>query len=536
MIKICKVSGKEFEVTEGDLKFYETMGVPVPQLCPEERQRRRLVWRNERNLYQRKCDGTGKDIISCYAPDGPHKVYHADYWWSDKWDPQDYGRDFDFERSFFEQFLELYEEVPLLHNFVVNNENCEYVNGANRCKDCYLCFNIDQSEFCFYSSNVIKSLSCVDCLAVTKGELNYECIDCTRCYNLLFSERCSGCFDSYFLSDCRSCKNCIGCFNLVGKEFYIFNKKVSEQEFLKKKVELQDPEKLKEIALYLEDFKLKFPKKSFFGHSNENSSGDSICNTKNCQHCFDGFDLEDCRYCYYVYKAKNCMDYDIFGGNSEWIYNCIATGHDCSNNICCVGCWTGSSGNFYCHLVNSARDCFGCVGLRNARYCILNKQYTREEYEALLPRIIEHMKDPSTSSGRCAEWGEFFPASFAPFGYNETIAQEFFPLTREEVLSLGLRWKEKEARGEASGGALKCEGCGGGYKTVKQELDLYQKLGVPVPGKCHECRHRDRLKRRNLRKLFERECDKCGVGIQTSFAPERPEKVFCEECYLGEVN
>jgi len=64
--------------------------------------------------------------------------------------------------------------------------------------------------------------------------------------------------------------------------------------------------------------------------------------------------------------------------------------------------------------------------LNTAKYCILNKQYTKEEYEKLMPKIIEYME-------KTEEWGEFFPASLSPFGYNETIAMEYFPLTREEV-------------------------------------------------------------------------------------------------------
>jgi len=34
------------------------MGVPVPTLCPEERQRRRLAWQNMSSLYHRECDAT----------------------------------------------------------------------------------------------------------------------------------------------------------------------------------------------------------------------------------------------------------------------------------------------------------------------------------------------------------------------------------------------------------------------------------------------------------------------------------------------
>ena len=31
------------------------------------------------------------------------------------------------------------------------------------------------------------------------------------------------------------------------------------------------------------------------------------------------------------------------------------------------------------------------------------------------------------------EWGEFFPTSISAFGYNETVAQEYFRLSESEV-------------------------------------------------------------------------------------------------------
>lgn len=128
--KICRHCQTSFPITDKDMEFYEkvspTFGsppdkggrgvkkflIPPPTLCPDCRQQRRLSFRNERKLYKRKCDATGKDIVSIYSPDKPFKVYHQDYWWSDAWDPMDYGREFDFERSAMEQMGELLREVP----------------------------------------------------------------------------------------------------------------------------------------------------------------------------------------------------------------------------------------------------------------------------------------------------------------------------------------------------------------------------------------------------------------------------------------
>jgi hypothetical protein len=119
--KQCKQCNSNFEITDKDLEFYdkvspvfngEKYSIPTPTLCPDCRQQRRLSFRNERKLYKRKCDATGENIISIYSPDKVYKVYNQDMWWSDKWSGLDYGRDFDFERSFFEQIDDLMIEVP----------------------------------------------------------------------------------------------------------------------------------------------------------------------------------------------------------------------------------------------------------------------------------------------------------------------------------------------------------------------------------------------------------------------------------------
>ncbi|HEY5713897.1 MAG TPA: hypothetical protein VIT68_00945 [Candidatus Gracilibacteria bacterium] len=80
IIKTCVTSGQIFTVTDQDLAFCDKIGVPPPTLCPEERQRRRLAWRNERQLYKRTCDGTGKSILSNFTDQAPFPIYEKEYW------------------------------------------------------------------------------------------------------------------------------------------------------------------------------------------------------------------------------------------------------------------------------------------------------------------------------------------------------------------------------------------------------------------------------------------------------------------------
>ena len=114
--------------------------IPTPTLCPDERQRRRLAFRNERKLYKRKCDKTGQEIISIYSPDKPYRVYDQKAWWADDWSAFDYGTKFDFNKKFFDQFDLLLKQVPLLSVYNLDSTNSDYTNFSGYNKNCYLTF------------------------------------------------------------------------------------------------------------------------------------------------------------------------------------------------------------------------------------------------------------------------------------------------------------------------------------------------------------------------------------------------------------
>ena len=545
----CTNCSAIFEVTDSDLEFIATISpefggkkytIPAPTKCPACRQQQRLAFRNLRSLHHRKCDLTGQQIISCYNDDIPHKVYH-----SDEWDGLEYGADFDFNRPFFEQFEELYKKVPLLHQYVITSENCEYINGASGCKNCYLSSDMDNTEDCYYVHIAVGSKDCIDCLNVISCELCYECVDCQDCYNVQYSQRSKNCQDSYFLADCTNCKKCIGCSNLNNKEYHVFNKPVSKEVFEQYEQDLAHRNNLGILQQQSVENNLKTPKKYYFGHSNEHSTGNIISNCQNAVHCFECMNVENLKYCRYVYDSNNCMDMDVYGDGSEWIYNAQATGTNCSNCALTMFCWSGCSNVYYSHLTSGCQDCFGCCSLVKKQYCIFNKQYTKEEYEQLVLKIIEHMK----STG---EWGEFFPISMSPYGYNESISYDYYPLTKQEAFDQGCKWhdgKQEQYMGPAFDyphtivevqddiceQILTCSISGKQFKIIPQELMFYRKHNIPLPTVCPDERNKRRMSLRNPLRLWNRECDKCSTPIESSYQPGRPEIVYCEACYLAEV-
>ena len=227
--------------------------------------------------------------------------------------------------------------------------------------------------------------------------------------------------------------------------------------------------------------------------------------------------------------------------------------------------------NEECH---DSVNIFGCEGLRKKSYCILNKQYTKEEYEELLPKIIEQMTTMPfiDVKGLVYKYGEFFPSDLSPFAYNESIAQEYFPLDKNEALKHGYLWEDGEARNykidienEAIPDIIedvtedivnkviacehmgKCrEQCTEAFKITGEEFKFYKRMSLPLPRLCPNCRHYQRLKLRNPLKLWSRKCvckkenhfhgaDKCEVEFKTSYSPDRPEIIYCEKCYQQEI-
>lgn len=560
MLQTCHQCTASFEITQDDLAFYEkispTFGgkacaVPPPTLCFDCRQQRRLSWRNEKKLYHRKCDLTGKQILSIYSPDKPYTVYEFHEWYGDQWDPLDYGRDVDFSRPFFTQFDELHRACPLRSfNMQEESENSDFTNLANRNRNCYLIFAASFNEDCYYSTYVQKNKNVVDCFFTFDSELCYECIDCYHGYRLRESQFCENCSESALLFSCKSCTNCLGCLSLANKEHHILNKQYSKEEYEKYAQQIRaDRSAYELLKREFQQLKLSLPHKYYAGVGNENVTGDHVSFCKNTHYSFDCTHLEDCKYCTWLHESRDCWDcyaWGLFG--CELGYENQLCGNTFQRVLFSESCWNSVSDLLYCrYCLDGCSHCFGCVCLRHKEYCILNKQYTKEEYERLVPKLIEQMR-------KTGEWGEFLPTAISCYAYNETVAQEYFPLSKESVLKRGWKWRDEEELEEKYLGPrveipadicdvsdditqkiLLCEVTGKPYKIIPQELKFYREMGIPLPRRCFDQRHRDRMALRNPRKLWARQCARCQKSIQTSYAPQRPEIVYCEECYLATV-
>ncbi len=542
--KNCKNCQQNFEITDSDKAFYQKVQVPEPTHCPACREQRRLAFRNERNLFKRACDLCKKEMISFFRADVKFPVYCSECWWSDTWDALEYGQDFDFSRPFFPQFQELMLKVPKMGLLQLANENCEYNTLIAYSKNTYMSPGSYFMEDCYYCR---KSQYCKDCLNsnfLDHCELVGQSVNCKNCYSGSYLLNCRNCSSSAYLADCSSCQNCFMCSGLNNKKFHIKNKAYTEAEYkiLLTEYQKRDPA---DLMKEFQEFNKTVSKKYQNQINCENSSGDYIQNCKNAVECYDCFDMEDCKYVTESVSVKDSMDLSMHDKDIQLCYE-ICSGGESNTNLKFSFCPCASPNSDYLYSCFYTSDSFGCDSIHfKQSNCILNKKYTKDEYESLRARIIEHMK-------KSGEYGEYFPISISPHPYNYSNAFDFYPLSQEEALAKGYPWQEKdiayykpatanlptkigETKDEIIKEILACEKCGKNYKIIAQELQLSRKMGQPLSRFCPDCRQVELQNWKNKRKLWPRTCGACGQAIQTTYSPQSSEKVLCEKCYLQEV-
>ncbi|MBM3257389.1 MAG: hypothetical protein FJY98_03665 [Candidatus Liptonbacteria bacterium] len=583
----CQNCKAQFTIEAEDLNFYEKVKVPLPTFCSKCRTIRRMLFRNECIWYRRKCDATGKEVLSMYAPERPYKVYVNEYWKSDAWDPMQYGVDPDFSKPFFSQIKELLSAVPHPNLIQKNLVNSDYANYAVDLKNCYFIGGATQSEDCAYMfGGAPRSRQCFDTFQSRDMEYSYEVVDAEKCNGVRFVQNCVACSDSTFLYDCRNCSSCVGCVGLRNKSFCIFNKQYSKEEYLKEleRLKLGSANGLRAVREKFEALKLSTPRKFATILKSENVKGDDILNARNCSDCFSIWnDIENVRHTYRSFdRVKDGSDGFVVWNNSELFLDVFSVS---GQRVFYSALIWGGFDIQYSYNCFDCNNIFGCVGLRNKSYCILNKQYSEVDYKALVPKIIEHMKTMPYVDARGLKYGygEFFPAEFSPFAYNESAAQDFFPKTKEEALAEGFTWYESGRKvyqitkkigevpddiSDVSDSILqeviecahqgKCSDyCSTAFRIIPQELQFLKKFNLPLPRLCPICRRGERIRSRNPLRLWRRKCS-CAGGqsangvykntavhshgdapcvneFETSYASERKEIVYCEQCYNAEI-
>jgi hypothetical protein len=299
----------------------------------------------------------------------------------------------------------------------------------------------------------------------------------------------------------------------------------------------------------------KYPPRPIFDDFSVNCTGNYVFYSKNCKECYEVVGAEDSKYLMMMVKGpvRDCYDITGWGDNLSRSYDSYVGSNSAGNKFCLETNIGNLQEGEYC-ILSSSDYIFGCVSARQAKHCVLNKQYTKEEYEKLVPKIRQHMNDmPYTDkAGRVYRYGEFFPAEMSWAAYNDTLAQFFFPLKKEDVMRQGYGWRDpgavehsvsrkaadlpdhiRDVDNYIMQEVISCESCPRAYRIIQSELQFLRAMNLPLPRRCPICRIDGRIARwARQMTLIDRTCAKCSVEFRTPHLDYDLSKVLCKKCWM----
>jgi hypothetical protein len=340
--------------------------------------------------------------------------------------------------------------------------------------------------------------------------------------------------------------------NLVNRQYCIENEQFTKEEYEKRIREITfGAQHVAEFRARLDKLRREHVQRYASIYRCENCNGDYLRNCRNCENCWDLLASEDCYGLSVGLKSIRCMHCSNIAANSEGVCELCLEGLSVLNSYHALFssfCWYVNNVVYSDSCFNSD-NLFGCVGMNRATSSILNLTLAPGEYGRTAARLARHMRETG-------EWGRFFPAELSFFGYNESRAQDDTPLTRAKAKKLGFSWSDYEAPAPkgvriTSGAelpalaldsddsvlklAIACEATSKPFRVYKQEFEFYKRYGLAMPRVHPDQRHKERVSRRNKRKLFTRECHRCRRSLQSSWSQDEAQAVYCESCYQQEV-
>lgn len=417
------------------IRLSKKFDIPPPQQSPREVFQLLSTFWHHFALHKRKCDRTGRSIISVFDEHCPYPVWHREEWIKHADPPQ---ANYDPTLPFFEQLWELFQTCPIAHNVGAGNENCEYSDDWWYSKNCYLCHSGVDCEDAYYCYRTVNLKDCQYCVFSFDSERCTDLINCHNCYASTYALNSRNCRDSAFLFDCRNCSHCLFSWNLRNKQYCIFNQQLSKEEYEKERAKYdfssrQQYQQAKQS--FFDMIKTKAWWRNVYQEQCENCSGDIIDKCKNCHNCFLYSESEDC-----INSMRGGWNKDtlntVCAFRSELTYLSVLPQDQCYDIRFCYNVIQCKSMEYSAHCFNS-KDCFGCCGLVNKRYCIFNKEYSPQEYQEKVKEIKKQLQQEGI-------YGQFFPFHFAANSYDESLSGFYWPLTREEQEQQGYRVKQAE--------------------------------------------------------------------------------------------
>ncbi len=546
---VCPLTGRTFTISPAEMALREKLGVEgEPVLHPIARWQILAAFWQHWALHKRRCDKTGKPIVSVFSEDCPYPVWHKDEWIKHAAPP---SAEIDLAKPIFPQMWELFRQCPIPHNIGAGNQNCEYADDWWYSKNCHLCHSGLNDEDLRYCYRVFQMKNSQFCVFSYDSELCVDLINSHNCFRSVYLFNCWNCSESAFLYDCRNCQHCMFCSNLRNKQYCFGNQQLTKEEYEKRMHEWD----LRSRQIYeraKETFREMLRKRSwhratFIDQCQECSNSNYVYASKECKNCFFVDELEDCTNVLRGFGGKDCLDSVCAAVGVELVYGVTEPQDKCYDVK--FGCNIMQCKFMeYCAHCFQCQNCFGCCGLVGKKHHIFNKPYEPEEYKTKKAEIIAAMK-------KTGEYGAFFPAHFAANPYEESLSGFYWPMTTEEGKKLGFRMREREEKREtdavdstqvpdrsdqADDSVTKTPYWDATtkrpFQILKEDVTFAQDLGVPLPYTYYMRRLQENFRLIPFDgTLREVSCGKCSKQTQTSWPQEYNGRILCEECYLKEV-
>ena len=390
-----------------------------------------------RSLFWRTSSVSGKNIYSAFSPNAPFPVVELDVWEDSNWDAGKYAIRYDANKGFIAQLRELWQRVPRPAVRVQSVSESQALHNTWRAEHCFLLWDAYSVDRCLYSSHISRCSWCCDCYNVSCSENCYECLNCTHCQNLFWAEQCNDCHNSHFLVNCRKCRDCMFCANLENAQYRIFNRQLTREEYetAKARWNFSNRHTIEQAKDEFGDFLLQQAFPHEFIEESEVCSGNYLLRCREAHYSFECEDSENINLCWKLTNARNCLEGMGFGYHLENSAQFVSLGKGAKNVRNCIECGDEVENLTYSLYCERASNLFGCIGIRDAEFCILNRQYSRSSYFATLNEIKKELE-----TKHC--WGEFLPLDFSDYGYNGSAAALYMPLGRTQAHLIGFVWDD----------------------------------------------------------------------------------------------
>jgi len=502
--------------------------------------------------YNRHAE-TDKSIISNVHPSTGIRVLPDSEWFAK--DFQDQAVEIDLEKSFFDQYYKLNRAVPRAagYHYVPPVRSLSFISLGD--EDSYFVLG-SQSKRCFSSTNIYDTEDSVECARLRGGQLCCNVIRSDRMYRCFFTRESFDCTDSSFIFDCRNCSFCFGAVNQRNKKYLWFNEQLNQVEWEKRRseVDLSSWQTRQEYENKFHDFVVMAVWPENFNVNEKDSSGEYL---QDCRGIRNGYyiessgssDLENVSFVlgrapsqdiyggFAIIASSDC--YQVLGVNNasqiKFALSIISDSFDCE----------------YCETCYNCEHCFGCVGLKYKKFCILNKQYSEDEYWKILDELkcvmLERgeygdlpLANFSTQVCQSSGLGVIYGASDAEcrlFGAKEIKPADdgaegavLEPTLIRPVSEIPDRIEDKE---KIAGTVWRDEKMNRRFSYLLPELEMYDQLKIAPPRKHPTRRITDLYREMNMPIFFETECQKCQKKISTAKNQAYPDrKIYCHACYL----